>query len=323
MDQIKGVLAFVAAASEQSFTAAARTLDVSPQAVAGSIARLETGLSVRLFNRTTRSLSLTDEGQVFFARIAPTLAEFQDAIAATRDSSATPSGVLRVTTGAAFGRHYLMPLLPAFHKQYPSVRLDISMNDNKVDLIADGFDVAIRGGTIADSSLITRRVCSLAMVCVASPAYLKKFGPPATPEALTDHKIIALRFLSGAMAAWDFRVRSKAVSFEPKAPALTLSDTAVLADAAIAGMGIARMALHFAWPHLVAGRLKLVLHGFNDPGAREMVIHYPHRAHVAPRVKAFVDFMLVALQREPSLRATLKDAAPYVAQPSVAELAAR
>jgi DNA-binding transcriptional LysR family regulator len=313
MNHVKGVLSFVAAANELSFTNAARTLDVSPQAVAGSIARLEATLGVRLFNRTTRSLSLTDEGQAFFARVAPTLAEFQDAIASTRDTSAAPSGVLRMTTGAAFGRHYLLPVIPAFHKQYPGVRLDISMNDNKVDLIRDGFDVAIRGGTIADSSLITRRVCALAMVYVASPTYLKKFGVPKAPEDLANHQIISLRFLSGSISSWDFRVRGKVVTFEPKQPTLTLSDTGMVGDAAVAGMGITRMALHFAWPHLQVGRLKLVLMPFNDPGAREMVIHYPHREHVAPRVKAFVEFMLATLKDQPSLHATLKQAAVYAA----------
>ena len=313
MNQIKGVLAFVAAANELSFTVAARTLDVSPQAVASSIARLEATIGVRLFNRTTRSLSLTDEGHAFFARVAPTLAEFQDAIASMRDTAAAPSGVLRVTTGAAFGRHYLVPLIPAFHKRHPGVRLDISLNDNKVDLIRDGFDVAIRGGAIADSSLITRRVCALAMVCVASPAYLKKFGVPKTPDDLVHHQIISLRFLSGAIASWDFRVRGKAISFEPKQSTLTLSDTGLVADAAVTSMGISRIALHFAWPHLTAGRLKLVLIPFNDLGVREMVIHYPHRQHVAPRVKAFVEFMLAQLKLVPSLNARLKEAAIYAA----------
>ena len=313
MNQIKGVLAFVAAANELSFTVAARTLDVSPQAVASSIARLEATIGVRLFNRTTRSLSLTDEGHAFFARVAPTLAEFQDAIASMRDTAAAPSGVLRVTTGAAFGRHYLVPLIPAFHKRHPGVRLDISLNDNKVDLIRDGFDVAIRGGAIADSSLITRRVCALAMVCVASPAYLKKFGVPKTPDDLVHHQIISLRFLSGAIASWDFRVRGKAISFEPKQSTLTLSDTGLVADAAVTSMGISRIALHFAWPHLTAGRLKLVLIPFNDLGVREMVIHYPHRQHVAPRVTAFVDFMLAQLKLVPSLNARLKEAAIYAA----------
>ena len=313
MNQIKGVLAFVASANALSFTAAARTLDVSPQAVAGSIARLEATLGVRLFNRTTRSISLTDEGQAFLTRVAPTLAQFNEAIAATRDSSAAPSGLLRLTTGAAFGRRYLLPRLPAFHKRYPEVRLDISMNDQKVDLIRDGFDVAFRGGTIADSSLITRRICALATVCVASPAYLKKHGVPSTPDDLAHHQIISLKFASGAISTWDFRVRGKSVQFEPKAPTLTLSDTALVGEAAVAGLGIARITLHFAWEHLRAGKLKLVLMPVNDPGARELVIHYPHREHVAPRVKAFVEFMLASLKLEPSLHATLKDVAAYAA----------
>ena len=106
-------------------------------------------------------------------------------------------------------------------------------------------------------------------------------------------------------------MRGKAVTFEPKQPTLTLSDTQLVGDAAVAGMGIARMALHFAWEHLQSGQLKLVLNQFNDTGARELVVHYPHREHVAPRVKAFVDFMLQSLKDEPSLHAMLKDAAIY------------
>lgn len=270
-------------------------------------------MGVRLFNRTTRSISLTDEGQAFLSRVAPPLAEFNDAIASARDASASPNGVLRVTTAAAFGRRYLLPQIPVFHQRFPGVRLDISMTDQKVDLVRDGFDVAIRGGKLADSSLITRRVCALTMVYVASPAYLEKWSKPKAPAELAEHEIIALKFTSGASVAWEFRVRGKSVLFEPKQPTLTLSDTDLVGDAAVAGMGIARMALHFAWHHLQVGKLKLVLMPFNDPSAREMVIHYPHREHVAPRVKVFVEFMLEALAREPSLQATLKDAAIYTA----------
>ncbi len=313
MNQVKGVMAFVASATELSFTGAARTLDVSPQAIAASIARLESAMGVRLFNRTTRSISLTDEGQAFLSRVAPPLAEFNDAIASVRDTSAAPSGVLRVTTAAAFGRRYLLPQIPLFHDRFPAVRLDVSMSDQKVDLIRDGLDVAIRGGKLVDSSLITRRVCALTMVYVASPAYLKRWGVPKTPDDLANHQTVALKFAFGASVAWEFRVRGKSVLFEPKSPTLTLSDTDLVGDAAVAGMGVARMALHFAWPHLQAGKLKLILMPFNDPSTREMVIHYPHREHVASRVKVFVDFMLAALTREPSLNAKLNDAKVYEA----------
>lgn len=307
MNQIKGVLAFVASADAQSFTGAARMLDVSPQAIASSIARLEAELNVRLFYRTTRSISLTDEGEALLSRVGPTLAEFNEAIASAREAGAAPSGVLRVSTAAAFGRRYLLPQIPLFHERYPGVRLDVSMTDQKVNLVSAGFDVAIRGGKLMDSTLITRRVSALTMVYVASPAYLKKCGVPRTPEALANHQTIALKFVMGAQVAWEFRVRGKSVTFEPKSPTLTLSDTDLIGDAAVAGMGVARMALHFAWPHLQAGTLKLLLTPFNDPSTREMVIHYPHREHVPTRVKVFVDFMLSALAREPSLNAKIKD----------------
>ena len=113
------------------------------------------------------------------------------------------------------------------------------------------------------------------------------------------------------MPTWDIRVRGKAVAFEPKQPTVTLSDTGLVGDAAVVGLGITRMALHVAWPHLQAGRLKLVLMPFNDPGAREMVIHYPHRERVARRMKAFIDFILASLKDEPTLHAALEDAPIY------------
>lgn len=313
MDHIRGAIAFVAAARDGSFTRAARSLDLSPQAVAASIARLEEGLGVRLFNRTTRSIALTEEGNVFLQRAQAGLATLDDAVQALRDRTGAPSGLVRVTTGAAFARRYLLRLLPEFSKRYPNVRLDLSFDDRKVDIVREGYDVAIRGGAIADSSLITRRVCALHTICVASPAYLRKHGVPKQPDDLAKHRIIALRFASGATSTWDFQVKGKAVQFEPAQPVLTLSDTEAVGDAAAAGIGVARVAAHFAWHYLVSGKLKSVLGHCNDLGRREMVIHYPHREFVAPRIRAFVDFALDTLQHEVSLHVTPKDLQQYEA----------
>jgi len=291
MDHIRGAIAFVAAARVGSFTRAARSLDLSPQAVAASIARLEESLGVRLFNRTTRSIALTEEGSVFLQHAQMGLATLDDAVQALRDRTGAPSGLVRVTTGAAFARRYLLRLLPEFSKRYPDVRLDLSFDDRKVDIVREGYDVAIRGGAIADSSLITRRVCALHTICVASPAYLRKHGVPKQPDDLAKHRIIALRFASGA----------------------TLSDTEAVGDAAAAGIGVARVAAHFAWHYLASGKLKSVLGHCNDLGRREMVIHYPHREFVAPRIRAFVDFALDTLQHEVSLHVTPKDLQQYEA----------
>jgi DNA-binding transcriptional LysR family regulator len=313
LEHLKGTLAFVTAARQGSFTLAARTLDLSPQAVAASIGRLEIALGARLFNRTTRSIALTEEGQAFLSRAQIGLAALEEAALAVRDKHGSPEGKLRVTCGAAFGRRYLLDLLPGFHKQYPKVRIDLSMDDRKVDLVQDGFDIAIRGGAIADSSLITRKICALHSVMVASPAYLNKHGIPSAPQDLQSHQIIWLRFASGLNSRWDLKMKSKQISFETESPHLTLSDTESIAQAAVLGLGIARVSLHFAWHHLVAGRLRVVLNSFNDPGTREMVIHYPHREHVAPRSKAFVDYMLKQLQKNTSLMAGPKDLAPFFA----------
>jgi DNA-binding transcriptional LysR family regulator len=313
MNEIKGALAFIAAAEALSFTKAAQKLDLSPQAIAASVARLETALDVRLFNRTTRRLALTEEGNALLARIAPSIQGFQQALTSVRDLADTPAGLLRISTASAFGRRYVLPRLPAFRREFPNVRIEVSFDDQKVDLIRDGFDLAIRGGNIADSSLITRRICSLEAICVASPAYLARAGAPQTPDDLNRHQIIALKFASGAYAPWDFRVRGKPQQFIAHDAAVTLSDTEGVGEAAVGGIGIARVSLHFAWEHLKAGRLKIVLHKFNDAGKRELVIQYPHREHVAPRVKAFVDFILASLKKEPALAATSKNLTPYLA----------
>jgi DNA-binding transcriptional LysR family regulator len=311
MEHLRGTLAFVTAAKQGSFTQAARMLDLSPQAVAASIARLETALDVRLFNRTTRSIALTEEGSAFLARAEIGLAALEDAAQSVRDKDKSPSGSVRVTCGAAFGRRYMMPVLAGFYKKYPKVRLDLSFDDRKVDLVRDGYDVAIRGGAIADSSLITRRICALSGVMVASPGYLRKYGVPQTPDDLNRHNIIMLRFASGLSVPWTLRVKGKETTFDALTPSLTLSDTEAVGDAAVMNLGISRVSLHFAWPHLLAGRLKVVLNSFNDPGAREMVIHYPHREHVAPRIKAFVDYALETLQNDPTLQASPKSLNQY------------
>jgi DNA-binding transcriptional LysR family regulator len=311
MEQLRGTLAFITAARVGSFTAAARELDLSPQAVAASIARLESALGARLFNRTTRSIALTEEGQRFLSRAQVALAALDEAAHSVRDREQAPQGLVRVTSGAAFGRRYVLPLLPAFMAQVPGVRLELSLDDRKVDVVREGFDVALRGGTIKDSSLITRRICSLQTVCVASPAYLKKNGVPTTPEDLHTHRVIALRFASGASAAWEFRVKGALKNFEAAMPSLVLSDTEAVGDAAVLGLGVARVSLHFAWPHLQAGRLKVLLLPYNEGGQREMVIHYPHREFLAPRVKVFVAYLLDAFGKDAALQASAKTLKPF------------
>jgi DNA-binding transcriptional LysR family regulator len=309
MDNIKGALAFLAAARELSFTKASRRLNISPQALAAAIKRMEEELDVRLFNRTTRSITVTDEGRALAERLEPSVAAFQQAMQSVRDISSAPSGILRISTASAFGRRYILPLLSKFRMCYPNIELDLSFDDRKVDIVRDGFDVAIRGGNTADSSLITRKICAIETLCVASPSYLKRKGVPKSLQDLAQHDLIALRFTNGQIGSWDFRVRGKPMSFIPDQRVLTLSDTESIGDVAVGGMGMARVSLHSAWHHLKAGRLKPVLLHINDPGKREIVMHYPHRTHIASRVTAFADLVLAELKTEQSLQVTIKDCA--------------
>jgi DNA-binding transcriptional LysR family regulator len=153
----------------------------------------------------------------------------------------------------------------------------------------------------------------LAGVLVASPSYLKKCGVPKTPDDLHRHHIVMLRFASGLTVPWEFKLKGKAFNFETASPSIVISDTEGVGDAAVLGLGIARVSLHFAWPHLQSGRLNIVLNEFNEPGKREMSIQYPHRQHIAPRVKAFVDYAIDRLSRDTTLSATMKDATQFAA----------
>jgi DNA-binding transcriptional LysR family regulator len=315
MDHLKGTIAFAAAARLGGFSAAARALDVSPQAAAASVARLEAALGVRLFNRTTRSVMLTDEGAAFLAEAEPALNALREATRAVHDRPDQPSGLVRISSGAAFGRRYVLPLLPQLAIRYPLVRVDLAMEDRKIDLVREGVDIALRGGAVADSSLVARRICDLSGTVVASPEYLAQHGTPRRVSDLSQHRLVLLRFASGQMVTWDFTQSGKRMTHEPNAQAwtLTLNDSEAVGEAAVLGLGIARVSTHFAWPHLKAGRLKVVLHSQTDPGKREMSLHYAHRQHLAPRIRAVVDFLLEAFAQDASLQGRYKDLAAFCA----------
>ena len=313
MDHIRGAIAFVAAARVGSFTRAARSLDLSPQAVAASIARLEESLGVRLFNRTTRSIALTEEGSVFLQHAQMGLATLDDAVQALRDRTGAPSGLVRVTTGAAFARRYLLRLLPEFSKRYPDVRLDLSFDDRKVDIVREGLR---RGHSrrrdcrfVADH---TARLCA---------AYDLRGEPGVSAQARraeatrrsgeASHHCAALRI--GATSTWDFQVKGKGGAVRTGA---TGADAlrhrggrrcrccghrrCARCGALCLALSRQRQAQISAWSLQRSRR-------------REMVIHHPHREFVAPRIRAFVDFALDTLQHEVSLHVTPKDLQQYEA----------
>lgn len=301
-NRVPAILSFVQAAERGSFAAAARFLGISAAAVSKNVAGLERALDVRLMNRTTRSLQLTAEGLAFFerARVAiDVLDQAFDTVAAQR---AEPVGKIRLSTSNAFGKNYIMPLLPELMQRYPALSFEVDYDDRRIDLVKEGYDLALRGGILEDSSLVSRSICSLHTILVASPPYLQNHGIPKTREDLVAHRKIAVRFLSGQISRWGFKDENGLVEeYEPEAPVLTVSAPEAAVEAAVLGLGIAQVGVHHSWADLQAGRLKIVLANEHHTGGREMALHYPHRAFLAPRIRVTVDFLLEKLAQVEAL----------------------
>lgn len=312
--RVRAIMSFVGAADAGSFAAAARALGISPAAVSQNVAGLETALGVRLMNRTTRSLNLTEEGSAFLrqARIAlDALDQATDAVVAAR---ATPTGKIRISTSAAFGREQLLPLLPGLLTQYPALTTEVDFDDRIVDLVQEGYDLALRGGRIADSSLVSRRVCRMNLILVATPAYLEQYGVPRRPHDLERHQLITRKFLGGRVSPWNFVGSDGSMTtLNTEHALLTLSSPESLVQAALADLGVAEVGVHHAWRHLQQGELKILLPRTHHPGSYEMSLQYPHRALVAPRVRVAVEYLLERFAAMEELHVPLASLRRYAA----------
>jgi DNA-binding transcriptional LysR family regulator len=293
MKQLQGVLSFIEAADAGSLAEASRRLDVTPAAVSKSLLKLEAELGVRLLQRNTRTLRLTAEGAGFLEKARSAVRTLNEAVADVSQSASVASGKVRVSVGAAFGRHWVLPALPAISKAHPHLNIEVDLDNQPVDLVAAGYDIGIRGGVIENSSLVARRICHLPLVLVASPAYLKRQGVPHNPADLAQHSSVQIRFSDGTLSRWRFRAagRREAVIFEPTST-LVVNDSEAALPLVLADGGIAQAGLYIALPYLRSGRLKLVLGESHDASEREFVLHYPHRQYLAPRVRVVVDALL-------------------------------
>lgn len=306
---LSGLISAVQTADSGSFTAAASVLNLTPAAVSKNVATLETILQVRLFNRTTRQLSLTEEGKTFIAQTRVGLDALETAgLQATQRLK--PQGLVRVNCAVGFGRCYVLPVLPAFYALYPDVRIELNLNDQAVDLVGERFDVGIRGGSQPPEGMVARKICEIPSVLVATPKYLTLRGTPKHYSDLADHDLLKVKFLNGRILPWTFKEkmndREKVVSFEGQAK-LLVSDPEVILHAALLHMGIARMGRHHAHRALQCGELVEVLPRQHVTSEATMSVFYPHRAGLAPRVRVFVDFLLAQFAKDESLQAATKN----------------
>ena len=314
MKQLQGLLALIEVSACGSLAGAARRLGLTPAAISKSLARLEQQLGVRLVQRSTRTSRITDEGARFIEKASAALRLLDDAVTEVSQAAGKPSGVVRLSTGVAFGRMWVLPALPALAERFPELTLEVELDNMPVDMVARGIDIAIRGGSVPDADYVTRRVCKLPLVLVASPAYLARAGVPRAHGDLERHRCIQLRFAEGGAAPWLFRVNGRRVPVMPHA-ALVANDSEGVVELALAGGGIAQCGLYQALPDLQAGRLKMVLADTHEAGAREFVLVYPHRQFLAPRVRVVAEALLAhfrgtaALHLQPSeLPASLRAA---------------
>ncbi len=289
MESLSALAAFVHVAEQGSYVAAARIAHVSPSAISKAIARLETRLGLRLLNRTTRSLSLTEDGVALYERCRPILDDLNDVQASLMDGRERPKGRLRVSVPHIVCRYLLMPSLPMFTRSYPEIELDVDIEDRVVNLAADGVDVAIRSGQMADTSLIGRHLGDQHFVVCGSPDYLHRCGSPTTPSDLLDHACIHFRYpSSGRLAPWSFSEPYERM-LPPKS--MTFNNTDAGLYAAKAGLGFAHLPVYVAAPSLQAGALVPVLVAFMAPFG-SLSLLWPSQRRLSPKARAFVNFAI-------------------------------
>ncbi|MGI1669929.1 MAG: LysR family transcriptional regulator [Neptuniibacter sp.] len=277
--------AFVAVVQKGSFTSAAESLGVSPSHVSRRVAELESQLGTPLIYRTTRSIRLSDAGEEYYAECNRLLQGFLSAEQKISQQSEEPSGLLKITCGATFGERFIAPLLPAFLKRYPKLKVDLHLSNSRVDLIRDGYDLAIRLGTMEDSSLLARRLCDRTEYICASPEYLELYGSPHTLNELSRHNC-----LQGSTPTWLFMDNGQRREFRVDGNWRSNSGPALI-EAVTAGLGIAQLPDYYVAPLLKSGELVSLLDNYRYPLSGVWLV-YPKVRQQLPRLKLLCDYLI-------------------------------
>lgn len=288
MDQFKQISTFVEVIAKGSLSAAARAEGIAPAMIGRRLDALEERLGVKLLQRTTRKIALTNEGSAFLEDCQRILAELEDAESAVSERSAKASGHLMISTPAGFGRQHVAPLIPSFLAEHRDVTVTLSLNDRVVDLIGEGIDVAIRIATLSDSSLIGVKLADNQRVVVASPAYVKRHGAPASLDDLATHNCLAISS-DGSQRGWTFRQNGKNVTLKV-AGNMVCNDGEVLHDWALSGKGLAWRSMWEVGTEIESGKLVTVLDEFAAPG-NDIYAVFAQRRHLPLRIRVLVDFL--------------------------------
>ncbi|MCF3934973.1 LysR substrate-binding domain-containing protein [Acuticoccus sp. M5D2P5] len=298
MESLANLESFVRSAELGSFSAAARRLGLTPAGVSRNVAALERNLGVRLFHRSTRSLTLTEEGERFLGSVRGNLEALQHAIAAASSKDGAPAGTLRVSIAPAFGIEYILPRLPEFLARYPHIKADWSFENRQVDLVAEGYDVAIGGGFELTADMVARSLAPVHAVAVASPAYMEGRIAPRNPEELSE--------MNGIVMRSDFTGRVRHVMMRDAAgreasarlrESIVLNDPAAIRAAALAGLGVTLLSKPDVLTALDSGALvRLAPAWYADMGP--ISIYYANRTLLPAKTRVFVDFVAEVFARE-------------------------
>jgi DNA-binding transcriptional LysR family regulator len=289
MDRFAAMQVFAKVVEHGSFARAAERLAISTSACSRQVAELEAHLDVRLLNRTTRRLSLTESGQAFYERCVQVLADLAEAEQAATMSAARPRGTLKLTCGISFGVRHIARLVGAFVARHPEVRFDVQLSDRFVDLVEEGFDLAIRIGESPTQNLIARKLGETRLVPCAAPVYLREHGAPGTPADLAQHACLTYEYLP-QRGTWRFQDVAGGEHAVRVAGPVHANNGDLLAAAAVEGIGIAMEPDFIVDADVAAGRLVRVLADY-VPAPTNVYAVYPSRRHLSAKVRAFVDFL--------------------------------
>lgn len=297
MEDLNDIVVFVAVVDAGSFTRAAERLKVSRPAVSKQVSRLEESLGVRLLQRTTRRLSLTEAGRIFHAGASRGLEDLAEARAEVSRLQEQPRGVLRINVPMSFGILHIAPLLPEFMREYPELSVELDLNDRKLDVIEEGFDASVRISDLPDSTLVARRLAPCRHAIVAAPAYLEHRGAPEKPMDLQGHEVLSYSLQQSALQ-WHFLDPDGQPEQVTVSGRLQVNNSLALREALLAGVGLARTPTFLVGEDLREGRLIAVLPDYRSLEVSIYLV-YPQRRHLSPKVRAFADFLVSKIKDPP------------------------
>ena len=295
-DRLDALTIFVAVAEQQSFAEAARQLSRSPASVTRAVAALEERLQARLFNRTTRSVVLTDAGARYLSSCRRLLAAYDELQAENIGERAEPRGWINVTAPVMFGRLHLLPVVRRFLDEHPRVDIRLLLLDRVVSLVDEGLDLGVRIGQLPDSSLRAIRVGQMRRIVCASPQYIMRHGAPETPRDFGNHRIVACTTVTPISDRWTFHGPTGLIS-AVVTPRLVVNTTAAAVDAALDGLGLTCIRSYQAEPHATTGQLQTVLAEYEPPPAPIHIVH-PEGRHLPAKVRLFLDHATEGLRRK-------------------------